>query len=207
MFDEWLRGLKDALLAPLVRRLGWLDPNAITVVALLVGLGAAVLAARGAGAWALAAWLCNRVLDGLDGAVARERGAMSDFGAYLDIIADFVVYAAVPFGVVLGCPEAGLELAALFLVSSFYVNAASWMFLAALLERRGQGAAARGERTSVTMPRGLIAGTETIVFFAIVLAWPATAAMGFWLMGSLVGVNVVMRLVWARRQLPRDRAV
>ena len=37
--------------------------------------------------WALACCLANRLLDGLDGAVARIRGP-TDFGGYADIVAD-----------------------------------------------------------------------------------------------------------------------
>ena len=41
--------------------------------------------------------LANRLIDGLDGAVARIRGP-TDFGGYADIIADMVFYAAVVLG-------------------------------------------------------------------------------------------------------------
>ena len=38
--------------------------------------------------------LLNRVMDGLDGAVARHAGA-TDFGGYLDIVCDFLFYSGV----------------------------------------------------------------------------------------------------------------
>jgi hypothetical protein len=62
--------------------------------------------------------------------------------------------------------------AGLALLGSFFVNAASWMYLSAVLERRGAGAAARGERTTVTMPPGLIAGAETVVLYTLFLVFP-----------------------------------
>ena len=64
------------------------------------------------------------------------------------------------------------------LVASFYVNAASWMYLAALLEQRNDGAAARGETTAVTMPPGLIGGAETVAFYAAFLALARVSARG-----------------------------
>ena len=45
---------------------------------------------------ALALILVNRLADGLDGAVARH-GRLTDLGGYVDIVADFLVYAVVPF--------------------------------------------------------------------------------------------------------------
>lgn len=35
---------------------------------------------------------------GIDGLVARVSGQQTDFGGYLDILCDFVVYAAIPIG-------------------------------------------------------------------------------------------------------------
>ncbi len=202
MFDHWLRMLKDRLFEPIAPALGrWVHPNLISLLALLVGLAAALLAAQGRQGPAFAAWVVNRTLDGLDGSVARAAGSQSDFGGYLDILLDFVVYAAVPVGVVLGHPSPMAWPAGLFLLASFFVNAASWMYLAAILERRNLGAAATGERTTVTMPPGIVAGAETVVFYSLFLLVPAWAPALFWLMGSLVWLNVVLRLAWAWRRI------
>ena len=201
MFDRWLRRYKDELLRPLARRMSGSPPNAITLAALLVGLA-------GAGsAWAqwyriaLGLWLLNRLLDGLDGLVAREHGRQTDFGGYLDIMADFVVYAALPLGLYLGAPSAHHALSLLALFGTFYVNAASWMYLSAILEKRRAGAETLGEMTAVTMPSGLIGGTETIVFYSAFLIWPGRMAGLFALMACLVVVGVLQRLWWARGSL------
>ncbi|MEO8089921.1 MAG: CDP-alcohol phosphatidyltransferase family protein [Gemmatimonadales bacterium] len=202
MFDNWLRMLKDRLFQPIAPAIGrWVHPDVITLLAFLTGLAAAFLAARGRTAASFAAWAACRMLDGLDGSVARATGRQSDFGGYLDTLTDFVVYAAVPVGVLLGHPsEAGWH-AGLFLLATFYVNAASWMYLAAILERRNRGVAATGERTTVTMPPAIVAGAETVVFYSLFLLVPAWAAGLFWLMGSLVLLNVGLRLAWAWRRI------
>ena len=75
-----------------------MSPNLISLVALVFGLGAAIAAARAEWGLGLALWLANRVTDGLDGTVARVAERQSDFGGYLDILLDFVVYAAIPVG-------------------------------------------------------------------------------------------------------------
>jgi len=202
MFDVFLRALKDRLLAPLARWLGpGLHPNVVTVLAFVAGAGTAALAARRAYGWALALWAVNRVLDGLDGTLARVHGSQSDLGGYLDILLDFAVYAFVPLGLVVGAFTPSHALAGVYLEGTFFVNAASWMYLAAILERRAEGAAARGERTTVTMPPGLIAGAETVVFYSLFMIFPEHLALLFTVMGSLVLVNVVQRFVWAARHL------
>jgi len=44
--------------------------------------------------------IVDRVLDGLDGVVARQRNKQTDFGGYLDIILDFTVYSIIPVAIV-----------------------------------------------------------------------------------------------------------
>jgi phosphatidylglycerophosphate synthase len=203
MFDRYFRALKDRLLMPVARALGpRLPPNAITWTAFAVGMASAVAILADRRSLAVGLWLLNRALDGLDGTQARAHERESDFGAYLDIVLDFVVYAAIPAALVAATPADELTLAGLLLLASFYVNAASWMYLAAILEKRNAGAAARGELTSVTMPPGVIGGTETLLFYLAFLLLPSYTAELFYVMAALVLTNVGMRLWWARRTLP-----
>ncbi len=200
MLDDFLRRLKDRLLWPVARALGArLSPSTITVIAFVVGVAAAGAAALSLVGWSVGLWLANRLVDGLDGTQARVHALQSDFGGYLDILLDFIVYAAVPLGLIVAEPR--LAVAGAVLQATFFVNAASWMYLAAILERRQAGAATTGELTTVTMPPGVVAGTETIILFTLMLAWPAARGILFWTMSALVGVNVVQRLWWARYHL------
>ena len=201
MLDHTLRSYKDDLLRPLACRLGRVSPNRITVLAMVVGLAAAGAAAQQWYWAALALWLANRVLDGLDGMVARAHARQSDFGGYLDIVLDFVVYAAVPIGLYFGNPGGVAAAALILLLSSFYVNAASWIYLSAILEKRAAGAAANGELTTVTMPRGLVGGAETIIFYTAFLLLPGLLPWLFSAMAAMVAVGVLLRLGWARRNL------
>lgn len=198
MLDRSLRPLKDRLLEPaaglLARRV---RATALTGLSLTVTLVAAGFAAAGWYWVGLAAWLAGRVLDGLDGLVARRRGDASDLGGYLDMLADTIGYAAVPIGVAYGVDEPNTWIAVAFLLGSFYVNTISWAYLSAVLEKRGAGATATGEPTSVTMPPALVEGAETIVFFCIFLAVPALATWWFTVMAAMVAVNVLQRLTWA----------
>lgn len=200
MFDHLLRLLKDRLLAPVARMLGpSLSPTFISVLAFAFGVSAAIAAYLGRDLLAVTAWLVNRALDGLDGTYARVHAKQSDLGGYVDIMLDFIVYASIPLAMVLH--DAALGAPGVFLEATFFVNAASWMYLSAILEGRQAGSKARGEATTVTMPAGIVAGTETIVFYTLFLAVPGWRATLFWVMGGLVCVNVVQRLWWARRAL------
>lgn len=198
MFDPILRRAKDRALAPVARAFRRVEPGAITALALALGLGSAWAAWMGAFGFGLILWLANRVLDGLDGAVARLRGESTDLGGFLDLMADFVVYGAVPVAMALRSgADPALAPATVFLLMAFYVNAASWMVPAALLEKRGQGALDRREPTSLIIPEGLVAGGETVVFYALFFLFPGHQVGLFQLMAALTGLTVLQRVFWA----------
>src|SRR5262245_28438980 len=100
MLDRHLRAVKDRSLAPVARWLGsGISPVAITWAAFAAGVGSAVAALTGARIVGLSLWIVNRLLDGLDGTHARVHDRVTHFGAYLDIVLDFVVYAAIPIAI------------------------------------------------------------------------------------------------------------
>jgi phosphatidylglycerophosphate synthase len=201
MFDEWLRALKDRLFAPIARVLaGRISANALSVVAFAFGLGAAAAAWQRRDALGLTLWIVNRACDGLDGTLARVSGTQTDWGGYLDILLDFTVYACVPIGFVLGSADGGgrLALVGLVLLGTFYVNAASWMYLAAILARRS---VARDRTTTVPIPPGLIGGAETIVLYAVFYLLPGYRVELFAVMAGLVGLTILQRFWWAATHL------
>jgi phosphatidylglycerophosphate synthase len=202
MIDKTLRVPKEALLSPLVRGpLRRVHPTTVTVLAALIGIAAAFAAWQGAYLAALGLWALNRILDGLDGTLARLTDQQSDLGGYLDIVLDHVIYIAIPLGLALHANTAEAYLALAVLLGSFYLNGASWMYLAALLEKRNAGAAAQGEMTTVTMPGGLIEGAETVVLFSLFLLIPDAIVALFSLMAVLVVITAIQRVVWAAKQL------
>ncbi len=199
MLDRSLRPHKTRLLAPLAAGLESVPPLAITAGGLAIGLTGAGLAAAGRWPLALAAWLLSRLADGLDGEVARRTGQGSDRGGYLDLLADTAVYAALPLGVAAGVGTEAAWVAAAALVASFYLNVVSLTLLAAVLEKRSAGAAARGEPTTTTLPPGLIEGTETVLFLSLLLLAPGWAVP---LMGLMAVAVMATALDRARRAWP-----
>ncbi|HDT2117778.1 TPA: CDP-alcohol phosphatidyltransferase family protein, partial [Enterobacter roggenkampii] len=80
-----------------------ITPDGLTLAGFAIGVLALPFLALGWYPAALVAIVLNRLLDGLDGALARRRG-LSDAGGFLDIALDFLFYALVPFGFALAAP-------------------------------------------------------------------------------------------------------
>ncbi len=129
------------------------------------------------------------------------RNRASDFGGYLDQLADTIGYAAVPIGIAVGQGSSRAYGACALLLATFYVNTLSWSYLSAIAEKRAEGAVAQIETTSIHMPSGLIEGAEKIVLFTVMLAIPAQAPVTFGLMAFLVVVTVLQRVAWAASHL------
>jgi phosphatidylglycerophosphate synthase len=199
MLDGLMRGVIDA---PLNGGGRWLasrgaSANAVTLVGLGFGLGAAGLVWAGWSGLVVAVFLLGgRLADGLDGAVARARGK-TDFGGFLDIVCDFAFYGAVPLAFVLYDPGAN-AVAGAFLLFSFYVNAATFLGYAILAEKNGLETRSRGEK-SLYFTAGLMEGTETILCFVILALWPTAFAPLAWLFGALCLVTASARVLLAAR--------
>lgn len=198
MMDHALRRVKDAVVNPLAQLLGSrIDPLAITLTAGGVGVLAAVAAWQGNYGLGLALWLGNRFLDGMDGAVARACGKQSDFGGYMDTLVDFAMYTIIPFGLVMHQPSMELLIALAFLLGTFYINSGAFLYLSAILERRKLGAKARGELTTITMPRGIIEGAEAIIFYCLFFLLPQHLTLLFVLLGVLVIATTLKHVIWS----------
>jgi hypothetical protein len=116
MLDQELRLLKERLLQPLVGRIArlGLTPNQLTLISFVLGILAGHFCLEGRLNAALVLWWLNRVVDGVDGAVARHLRRQTDFGGYLDIICDFIVYTTIPidlafFQVTSACSNATID--------------------------------------------------------------------------------------------------
>jgi phosphatidylglycerophosphate synthase len=197
MFDARLRPLIDPPLNALGRWLArWgIGANTVTLAGLIPALGAAVAISHEQYLVGLALILVNRLLDGLDGAVARANG-LTDLGGYLDTLADYVLYVAVP--IAFGLANAANTLAALLLVASFTLTCASFLVFAAIAAKRGEETSAHGAK-SIFYSTGLAEGGETIAAFAAMCLWPAqfpAIAIGF---AMLCLLTVIQRSLLARR--------
>ena len=153
MFDLELRKLQQKVFLPIAQIVGSaFTPNQITVMGFILGIFSSIAIYNRYSGLSVLLFLLNRVFDALDGTVARLTGKQSDFGGYLDIITDFTVYSFIPIAATLADPtDSSLKILP-FLISTYFVNAASLFQLSALLEKRNLGAGSKKELTSVNMP-------------------------------------------------------
>ncbi len=200
MRDATLRQKKDDLMVPMARRLfGSVHPNVISFVAMAVGLLTILAIINQLYVVGLILWLLNRVLDGLDGVIARVHDKQSDFGGYLDLLLDFVIYLAIPIAFLWVEPTQTNLWAGIALLAAYVINLLSWTTLSALLEKRQHQSAKR--LTSVEMPSGLIEGTETILFYCLFFIVPSYLAVLYAVMAALVFFTAGQRVWWAYRNL------
>jgi phosphatidylglycerophosphate synthase len=187
MFDPVLRRLIDP---PLNRAGAWLagqgvPANGTSLAGLAVGLLAVPALAHGRYDLALLAILLNRLVDGVDGPIARQ-GKPTPFGGYLDIMCDMAFYAAVPLGFALADPANAVWAAVL--LASFVCTGASFLGRAVLAAQVGEANDGRRGRKSFFHAAGLIEGSETVFAFVLFCLFPGAfpwlaglfAALCFW---------------------------
>ncbi len=208
MLDRPVRALLErpvGALAAALDRPG-ITPDGLTLVGLALGLGSAVAAATQLWALALILWLVSRVIDGLDGALARRRRADgrvsgdSQAGGFLDITADFVVYGATVLGVALGATAAfdapWQPFAAVLL--AYYVNGAAFLAFSSIAERTGRQL---DDGRSLSFLGRLAEGTETIVVHSLWLILPFWSWQLATAWAVFVGISAVQRIVAGYRAL------
>lgn len=171
MLDAKLRPLIDPPLNRMGRGLAGLGvtANMLTFAGLVIGLGGSVAIAAGQIWLGLALVIANRVLDGLDGAVARA-SAPTPLGGYFDIVADFAFYVSIPVG--FGVLSSENALPALVLVASFVLTGVSFLAFAVIAAERGEATEEHGKK-SFFYSTGLAEGTETIAVFIAMCVFPA----------------------------------
>ena len=199
MIDAKLRPLMD----PALNSAGWrlaragIRADHITLLGLAFGLlSAAMLAINLPGGLAMLPLIAGRICDGLDGAVARVSGK-SDWGGFLDIVADFAFYGAIPLAFAARDPTMN-GLPAALLLCAFYINGASFLGFATMAAKRGMETRAQGEK-SLYFSAGLMEGGETILFFLAFCLWPGEFPVLAWIFAILCLVTASGRIATARR--------
>lgn len=196
MIDGLLRRLIDPPLLAAGRSLAkrGVNADAVTVMGLCLGLACAGAIWMQLDGLALVLLAAGRLCDGLDGAVAAAT-RRTDRGGFLDIVCDFVFYAAVPLAFALREPDLNAVPAAVLLVS-FYVNGATFLSYAAIAAKRGLETISRGHK-SIYFTAGLAEGAETIVVFITMILlpdWFGILALSF---AAMVGITAAGRVMIA----------
>ena len=171
MIDAQLLPLQRQVLRPIALRLVSLGVRAdqVTITGFILGIVALPMLASQQYTWALLFIVLNRVLDGIDGEVARLTIA-TDRGAFLDIALDFVFYALIPLGFALANASAN-ALAASVLLAAFVGTGSSFLAFSLMAQKRKlhtQKFPSKG----LYYLGGLTEGAETIAVFVAFCLWP-----------------------------------
>ena len=193
MYDTRIRPFIDPPLNALGMRLARAGVGADTLT--FAGLATAFLAALAIHFNLLLAAaglvIVNRLLDGLDGAVARAT-SKTDRGGFLDIVFDFAFYGAVPFAFATSDPQAN-ALPAAALLLSFYLNGATFLGFAIMAEKRGLSTDTQGKK-SLYYLGGLAEGAETIAVFFAMCLFPGWFAAIAWCFAAICLVSASARV-------------
>ncbi|MEV8252754.1 CDP-alcohol phosphatidyltransferase family protein [Rhodoglobus sp. NPDC076762] len=189
----------------------WITPDRLTMAGLIIGLSSAALAATQFWALAAVAWLASRVLDGLDGTLARRRlaaesaprsPAASEAGGFLDIVVDFVVYGATVLGVAVGATTAFGAPWWPFLVVLFayYINGAAFLAFSSIAERTGRSLSDDDNRSLFFLGR-IAEGGETVFVHTLWLLLPFIAWQIAIVWSIVVLVSAAQRMIVGYRLL------
>lgn len=195
MLDKALQQALKPLMARAARglvRLG-VGADAISLAGFAVGMGAATAIALQHDWVGLALLLISRLMDGLDGAVARATQP-TDRGGFLDITLDFLFYASIPLAFAIAEPAQN-ALPAAVLLAAFIGTGSSFLAFAAVAEKRKLQSLAFPDKSFYFLG-GLTEATETILAFTAMCLWPQWfpyIAYGF---AVLCGITIAMRIVW-----------
>jgi len=193
MLETPLRMIAEPLLARAAEKAeaAGLSANAITVLGLLLGVAASFSLTMNLYAVGIALVLCNRICDGLDGAVARRKGATA-FGGVLDAASDFVFYAGVPFGFALGMPEHAIAVAFL-LFGRAAVASANYAYAEFSEHFKREGAGTEALHGFA----GLVEAPETFIVFVLMATFPDNAGAFCYIYGALCFVAAGARVAAA----------
>ncbi|WP_062224354.1 CDP-alcohol phosphatidyltransferase family protein [Aureimonas sp. D3] len=193
MFDHRIIPLQNRVLVPMARVLAKRGVRADALSWTGFGLGVVAFGLICAN-WYLAGLLAiaaNRLVDGLDGSVARAT-LPTDRGAFLDIVLDFAFYTLVPLAFALADPAAN-ALAAAVLIASFVGTGTSFLAFSLIAERRGLRSA-KFPAKGIYYVGALAEGAETIAVFVAMCLVPTyfpAIAYGY---AALCAITTALRL-------------
>ncbi|MGE6461814.1 CDP-alcohol phosphatidyltransferase family protein [Pseudoalteromonas tetraodonis] len=194
MLDKFVTPIIKPLLTPVVMLINksGITANQLTVFGFLVGMFAVPLLAFEMWYGALIAIALNRILDGLDGALARYANQSSSAGGFLDITLDFLFYAAIPLGFILANPAQN-AIAGAILLATFIGTGSSFLAFAIAAEKFKLDKP-QFKYKSFYYLNGLTEGTETIALFVAFCIWPQHFAIMASLFAAACAITIFTRI-------------
>ena len=199
MFDEQFRSLLPRAMRLPVRalvRFG-VAPDTLSFAGVALALVASLLIARNVQALGISLWILSRIVDALDGLVAREAQRTSSFGGFLDITLDMTAYTAMVLAFAHLHANAGLLFPAI--LAGYVLVATTTLALSSILERSAHQLP-NNNRTLQFTPGFAEAGETSLVYVAFVV-WPSGVTWVGWCWVAMCAATVVQRTLLARRLL------
>lgn len=190
MFDGHLRAPVERAVKPIGDRLRRtrLTPDHLTVVGLVVALGAAVAIGLGWHALGLLLVILAALPDLLDGALAKASNTSSQRGAFFDSVVDRVTDGLLFGGV------------AWYFASEESAHMAILPMAVALMSGVISYERAKAESLGLSAKGGLMERAERIILLCLGLLFPVILAPIMWIMLFLVTMTAVQRFVKVWRQ-------
>ena len=185
------------MIDPMLNRLGsrladrGFHADHLTLTGFIIGLLCIPATASHLYLLTLALLVANRLIDGLDGAIARHT-TQTDHGAFLDITLDFIFYSAFVFGFCLARAEDAVYGA--FLIFTFVANGSVFLAYSTFAEKN-PAITGKDKNKSMSYLTGLAEGTETIIVFVLMCLFPTFFAPLALLFGCLCLISATARII------------
>ena len=203
MLDALITPVIKPLLRPLIYTLDKVGATAdrLTVIGFAIGLIAVPLIITEHFSAALVFIVLNRVIDGLDGELARYQKRSSSAGGYLDIALDFLFYASIPLAFGLANPALWAVPAMVLLVS--FIGTGSSFLAFAIAAEKFQINRPQFENKSFYYMQGLTEGAETIAFFIAFCLWPQWFTELAYIFAGACSITIIIRIAGGYKTLQR----
>lgn len=170
MLDPYIRKLIDPSLNLIGKKitLYGISANFVTILGFIMGLLAMLTISINQYNIAIVFICLNRLADGIDGAIARNT-KLTDFGGFLDIVCDFIVYSGIVFAFAIANPDNTFYAA--FLIFSFIGPITSFLAYAIIAAKRKIDSTLRGKKSFYYLG-GICEGTETATTLLLLCIFP-----------------------------------
>lgn len=178
----------------------------VTVLAIIVMVAMVWTIGHGYFLAGLALILLNRFLDAIDSALTAHHypaeytaNTDTDFRTYIDILLDYLFYAAVPLAFAI-FDERHNGLASAFIVLTFMTSAVSFLSITALAGKRGIQIPTLGPRAFLPLP-GLPRGIEVLLFFVVICLFASFYDVLTYGFAIICWLGIIGRIYQAKRLL------
>ncbi|GHV77810.1 membrane protein [Spirochaetia bacterium] len=172
------------------------SPLSVTVLALLIGLGASVLYLLSFPAAAVITLWVSGYLDAVDGALARRTGRVSPLGSFLDVFFDRIVEAGILLS--LGIVHPGSSFPLLCAALSIVLSMTAFLLTGTLVKKESE--------KSFFYQSGLMERTEGFIIFSLMWLFPDVLNVLGYLCAGLILFTACQRALMTALILRKEKS-